>query len=122
MPDAKLRLAVGLTCLAAFLDAIDGPIARYTHTSGPFGCNLDSLADVVSFGVTPAVVLYLAQLHRVPVAGVVASVAFCTCGALRLARSRCARVARRSSAARSRSLRFLPPCSQPSRQARSRRS
>jgi CDP-diacylglycerol--serine O-phosphatidyltransferase len=86
MSSSRLRLIVGLVCLAAFLDAIDGPLARYTHTAGAFGCNLDSLADIVAFGVTPAVALYVAQLHRIPIAGLVASAAFCTCAAWRLAR------------------------------------
>jgi CDP-diacylglycerol---serine O-phosphatidyltransferase len=81
-------VVVGLIALAAFLDAIDGPLAlaRLRHTAGPFGCNLDSLADIVSFGVAPAVALYHAQLREVPVAGLLAAAAFCTCAAWRLAR------------------------------------
>jgi CDP-diacylglycerol---serine O-phosphatidyltransferase len=86
MPDATLRLIVGLICTAAVLDAVDGPLARLRGTAGPFGCNLDSLADMVSFGAAPAVALFLAQLHTVPVAGLIASAAFCTCAAWRLAR------------------------------------
>jgi CDP-diacylglycerol---serine O-phosphatidyltransferase len=86
MSASRLRVVVMLIGVAALLDAIDGPLARMRHTAGPFGCNLDSLADMVSFGVVPAVALYGAQLHQVPVAGLLASAAFCVCGAWRLAR------------------------------------
>ncbi len=86
MPPATLRLIVGLICVAAVLDAIDGPLARLRRTAGVFGCNLDSLADMVSFGAAPAVALFLAQLHTIPVGGLIVSAAFCTCAAWRLAR------------------------------------
>jgi CDP-diacylglycerol--serine O-phosphatidyltransferase len=82
----RLRIVVALICVAAILDAVDGPIARRRRTAGAFGCNLDSLADVVSFGAVPAVALYAAQLSRFSVIGALVSAAFCTCAAWRLAR------------------------------------
>ncbi|HEY1101067.1 MAG TPA: CDP-diacylglycerol--serine O-phosphatidyltransferase [Myxococcota bacterium] len=72
--------------LAAFFDAFDGRIARLTRTQSDFGVQMDSLADVISFGVAPAVLVYNWALHSLGVVGVVASFAFCACGAIRLAR------------------------------------
>lgn len=72
--------------LAAVLDKLDGYVARAMDTSSEFGRELDSLADVVSFGVAPAMVAIswgLSPLHRV---GAAAAFVFTACGALRLAR------------------------------------
>ena len=72
--------------LAAVLDKLDGYVARAMDTSSEFGRELDSLADVVSFGVAPAMIAIswgLAPLHRV---GAAAAFVFTACGALRLAR------------------------------------
>ncbi len=60
--------------LAAFADAFDGKVARYTHTQTDFGAALDSLADVVSFGATPALVMYFWSLHKLGPIG--AAIAF----------------------------------------------
>lgn len=79
-------MAAALVAVAAGLDLFDGAIARRCGTDDEFGCNLDSLADLVSFGVAPAVALYLSLLHAFPVFGVVACVFYVVCGALRLAR------------------------------------
>jgi CDP-diacylglycerol--serine O-phosphatidyltransferase len=86
LPSARLRLVFALIVVAAILDAVDGPIARRLRTAGVFGGTLDSLADVVSFGVVPATVAYFSVLHRIPIAGAVSAAAFCTCAAWRLAR------------------------------------
>ena len=86
LPDGRLRLVLLLIVAAAVFDAVDGPIARLLSTTGLFGGTLDSLADVVSFGVAPAAAAYFSSLHRLPVAGVAVSVAFCVCAAWRLAR------------------------------------
>jgi CDP-diacylglycerol--serine O-phosphatidyltransferase len=80
-----LQAAV-LVVIAAGFDLIDGAIARHHSTAGDFGCNLDSLADLVSFGAVPAFALYLSTLYALPVVGLVACVGFLLCGALRLAR------------------------------------
>lgn len=80
-----LQAAVCIT-LAAILDLLDGTIARRCSATGDFGCNLDSLADVISFGAAPAFALYVGVLRDVPPLGIVACAAFLLCGALRLAR------------------------------------
>jgi CDP-diacylglycerol---serine O-phosphatidyltransferase len=61
------RLAVGLVLAAALVDTLDGLIARMTGTESEFGKEYDSLADVITFGATPALLTYLwglADLHR----------------------------------------------------------
>jgi CDP-diacylglycerol--serine O-phosphatidyltransferase len=71
---------------AAFFDAFDGRIARLTRTQSDFGVQMDSLADVISFGVAPAIVVYNWALAPLGLPGLVASFGFCACGAIRLAR------------------------------------
>ncbi len=78
------------TALAIFIslvfDGLDGKIARLTHTSSEFGVQYDSLADLVAFGVTPAIMLYLWELSAFGRMGLMASFLIVACGALRLAR------------------------------------
>jgi CDP-diacylglycerol--serine O-phosphatidyltransferase len=71
---------------AAFFDAFDGRIARLTRTQSDFGMQMDSLADVISFGVAPAVLVYNWALNDLHLLGLVISFGFCACGAIRLAR------------------------------------
>ena len=71
---------------AMFFDVIDGRVARLTKTQSAFGVQIDSLADVVSFGVAPAILVYRWCLHTLGEAGLIASFAFVACGAIRLAR------------------------------------
>ncbi len=71
---------------AAFFDAFDGRIARLTRTQSDFGMQMDSLADVMSFGLAPAVLVYNWALQPMGLPGLVISFAFCACGAIRLAR------------------------------------
>ncbi len=82
--------AAAFVLAAAILDLLDGAIARNACEEddrlSEFGKNLDSLADVVSFGVAPAFAAYAAVLHTLPVAGIAGCLAFFVCGALRLAR------------------------------------
>jgi len=78
--------AAGCVGAAAAFDSIDGLVARRTHTECELGSHLDSLADLVSFGVAPALIMYLSALHSLPVAGIGACLAFVLCGAWRLAR------------------------------------
>lgn len=75
-----------LIVFAAFFDIIDGRVARLTKTQSAFGVQIDSLADVVSFGVAPAVLVYQWSLHTLGFFGAVIAFAFCACGAIRLAR------------------------------------
>jgi CDP-diacylglycerol--serine O-phosphatidyltransferase len=72
--------------LAAFLDSLDGAVARRRSDDHTFGTNLDSLADMVSFGVVPAMAMYLGPLHAVPVLGLATSLIFLLGAAWRLAR------------------------------------
>ncbi len=78
--------AAALVFAAAFLDGLDGRVARMTRTTSAFGEQLDSLADVISFGMAPAFLVYrwgLAEFDRL---GLAASFLFLVCGACRLAR------------------------------------
>ncbi len=67
-------------------DAADGRVARMTKTQSDFGMQLDSLADVITFGLAPAVVAYLWSLAQYGIIGLVAAFLYVACGAIRLAR------------------------------------
>lgn len=75
-----------LIIFAMFFDMLDGRVARATKTQSAFGLQLDSLADLVSFGAAPATLIYLWTLHRLELLGLFACFAFVACGAIRLAR------------------------------------
>lgn len=80
------QTAAILIIAAAVLDMLDGRIARLTNSTSRFGEEYDSLADLVSFGIAPAVLAYswgLADFHRL---GWMASFLFVVCGSMRLAR------------------------------------
>ncbi|MFP5386847.1 MAG: CDP-diacylglycerol--serine O-phosphatidyltransferase [Bacteriovoracia bacterium] len=72
--------------LGAIFDSVDGRIARMTNTQSSFGEQFDSLSDLVSFGVSPAIVYYFRFLTEAGRPGMVACFFFMLCGALRLAR------------------------------------
>lgn len=80
------NMAVLAIILAGLLDGIDGRIARLLKAQSRFGAELDSLADSLSFGMAPALVLFLWSLQDLPRLGWFASLAFAICCALRLAR------------------------------------
>ena len=71
---------------AAIFDLLDGRLARLTRSTSKFGAEYDSLCDLVSFGVAPAVLLYLWALQPFGRIGWLACFLYVTCGALRLAR------------------------------------
>ena len=71
---------------AQFFDAFDGRVARMTKTQSDFGVQLDSLADVISFGAAPALLVYKWALAPLGFIGLFVSFSFAACGALRLAR------------------------------------
>jgi CDP-diacylglycerol---serine O-phosphatidyltransferase len=90
---AWFRWAGFTICLAALCDALDGRLARKLRVSSPFGKELDSLADVVSFGVAPALLVYEGFFRDSSLPGYSYSLLwmiicglFCCCGAARLAR------------------------------------
>ena len=78
--------AIAMIVIAAVLDGMDGRIARMLNGSSRFGAELDSLSDVVAFGVSPAVILHLWSLQYWPRFGWVFALAYAVCMALRLAR------------------------------------
>src|SRR5258706_5782749 len=69
-----------------FFDAFDGRVARMTRTQSDFGVELDSLADVISFGVAPAILVYKWALGGMGTAGIAICAVYAACGAIRLAR------------------------------------
>jgi CDP-diacylglycerol--serine O-phosphatidyltransferase len=77
----------GVLIFAAFvLDVLDGRVARFLKVQSAFGIELDSLADVSSFGVAPALLAYQWALQPLGFAGKLCAFVFTLCGALRLAR------------------------------------
>ena len=72
--------------VAHICDGIDGRIARLTNTTSAFGVQYDSLADLVAFGVSPAILIYYWALQPFGAWGWLAASLFVVCGALRLAR------------------------------------
>jgi CDP-diacylglycerol--serine O-phosphatidyltransferase len=84
--EGSIDWAVSAVAAAAVLDGLDGRIARALKGTSRFGAELDSLADFVDFGVAPALVLYVANLHTARNFGWVAALLFAMACALRLAR------------------------------------
>ena len=80
------EMALGAIILAGILDAMDGRIARLLKADSRFGAELDSLSDVIAFGVGPAVVMFLWSLNAAPQFGWTAALALALACALRLAR------------------------------------
>lgn len=79
-------LAIICVVIAAILDALDGRIARMLKAQTRFGAELDSLSDVIAFGVSPALIIYLWSLQYLPRLGWIVALAHAVCAALRLAR------------------------------------
>jgi len=84
-PDVFYRAGL-LICFAGIFDMLDGPLARITGRGSDFGVQLDSLADMVSFGLAPAVLVYSWGLHALGALGLVASFSYALCASMRLAR------------------------------------
>ncbi|MEJ1967668.1 MAG: CDP-diacylglycerol--serine O-phosphatidyltransferase [Rhizomicrobium sp.] len=78
--------AVVAIIFAMLFDMLDGRAARFLGADTRFGAQLDSLADLVSFGVAPGVLIYMWSLSGMGTAGWIAALIFCTCSAIRLAR------------------------------------
>ncbi len=79
--DAALMVVIGMV-----LDGLDGRAARLLHAESEFGKQLDSLSDIVTFGVAPAFIMYEVILRDLGLLGIVLGLFFPMCGALRLAR------------------------------------
>ena len=80
------RRAVAAIFCAMLFDMLDGRAARLLGADSRFGVQLDSLADLVSFGIAPAVLVYNWSLSQMGGAGWIAALIFCACSAIRLAR------------------------------------
>ena len=83
---ADWHTAVACVVLAMIFDMLDGRAARMLGADTRFGAQLDSLADLVSFGIAPGVIMYMWSLSRMGTAGWIATLIFCACSAIRLAR------------------------------------
>src|SRR6185436_20872397 len=83
---AQLYQAALAIFFGIFFDGFDGRVARLTKTQSQFGMELDSLADVVTFGAAPALVVYRWALQPMGILGIFIGFMFAACGALRLAR------------------------------------
>lgn len=82
----RIELALGAIVLAAFLDGIDGRVARFLKSTSRFGAQMDSLADFVNFGVAPIMLIYFNVLTELRPFGWVAALIYTMCACLRLAR------------------------------------
>ena len=82
----KWEFAMVAILVAAVLDALDGTIARLLKAASDFGAELDSLSDVVAFGVAPGLIIYFWSLSTIGGFGWAAALFFAVCCALRLAR------------------------------------
>lgn len=80
------EMALAAILFAGVLDGLDGRVARLLRAQSRFGAELDSLSDVIAFGVAPAMLLFLWSLQYAPKFGWVAALAVAVCCALRLAR------------------------------------
>ena len=82
----KFHQAVAFIVLAGVFDVLDGRVARLLNMASKFGAELDSLSDVISFGVAPAFIMYEWTLKDGKGLGWIAVLAYAACSALRLAR------------------------------------
>ncbi len=78
--------AAWMIILAAFFDALDGKVARFAGSASRFGVELDSFADLLSFGIAPAILFYNLQVYPLGKWGSFLGLVFVMCGAFRLAR------------------------------------
>ncbi len=82
----EFEMATYAIFLAAVFDVLDGRVAKMTKTHSSFGIQLDSLCDLVSFGVAPSFLIFQYSLHSMDRIGWIACFIYLACGALRLAR------------------------------------
>jgi CDP-diacylglycerol--serine O-phosphatidyltransferase len=84
--EGRLFFGAWLIVFAGLFDALDGFMARLSNATSQFGIELDSISDVVSFGVAPGFLLYAFGLGEMPFVGIILSALTPICGAVRLAR------------------------------------
>jgi CDP-diacylglycerol---serine O-phosphatidyltransferase len=86
MMNGDLKIGFILIFLAGLFDRFDGMVARKLNIESEFGKQLDSLCDLISLGIAPAFLIYQAVLHQFGVPGIIFTIIFIVCGAIRLAR------------------------------------
>lgn len=86
MINEDLKTGFILIFLAGLFDRFDGMVARKLNIESEFGKQLDSLCDLISFGIAPAFLIYQVVLHQFGVPGMIFTIIFIVCGAIRLAR------------------------------------
>ncbi len=84
--EGSLIFGAWLIIIAGLFDALDGFMARLANATSEFGIELDSISDVVSFGVAPGFLIYSFVLHELAIIGIILSALPPVCGAIRLAR------------------------------------
>ena len=84
--NGKFEIAALAIIVSAVCDGLDGKVARLTNSTSEFGVQYDSLADLVAFGVAPAILIYFWQVEAFGRLGLMACFMYVLCGALRLAR------------------------------------
>ncbi len=84
--EGRFELTAVAILASCVFDGLDGKIARLTKATSDFGIQFDSLSDLVSFGVCPAIMIFLWQTHAFGQVGIAVTFLFMACGALRLAR------------------------------------
>jgi CDP-diacylglycerol--serine O-phosphatidyltransferase len=82
----NFEMAVIMVLVACVMDGLDGPSARFLKSASDFGAQLDSLCDLVNFGVAPAIIIYNWELYKIRGLGWVIVLIYASCTALRLAR------------------------------------
>jgi CDP-diacylglycerol--serine O-phosphatidyltransferase len=96
----QIHYAIWLILASCVFDLLDGRLARLGGSESPFGREFDSLADIVSFGVAPALMVYKIVLYQFPRIGWIIASIYLVCGALRLARFNCLAAANSAAANR----------------------
>lgn len=96
----QIHYAIWLILASCIFDLLDGRLARLGGHESPFGREFDSLADIVSFGVAPALMVYKIVLYQFPRTGWIIAAVYLVCGALRLARFNCLAAANSAAANR----------------------
>jgi len=84
--EGNISMGAWLIVIAGMFDVMDGFMARLTNSTSEFGMELDSLSDIVSFGVAPGFLIYAFALHELAIAGILLSALAPICGSIRLAR------------------------------------
>jgi len=84
--EGAFTMACWLIVLAGFFDLLDGMMARLTNASSPFGVQLDSLSDIISFGLAPGFLVYAYGLDAFQPIGMIVAALPAMCGSVRLAR------------------------------------